>query len=141
MSWFPVAHRLAEAGAAIARAKGKRMKALRRYRSGYAKTDLADAHVLAAILDACSRKAISYALSQSLDTELALAAVVRRKPPAGCIHHTDRGCQGGFNRSRNTFDHILFKRPVERFCWSTIALRPASLSPPVVVLRFHGRKA
>lgn len=52
---------------------------------------------LAAILDACSRKVIGYALSQRLDTELALAAlhaaVVSRKPPKGCIHHTDRGCQ------------------------------------------------
>jgi transposase len=49
MSWFPVAHRLADAGVAVARAKGKRVKALRRYLSEHAKTDLADAHVLAAI--------------------------------------------------------------------------------------------
>lgn len=52
---------------------------------------------LAAILDACSRKVIGYALSQRLDTPLALAAlraaVANRTPPAGCIHHTDRGCQ------------------------------------------------
>jgi len=49
MSWFPVAHRLADAGVAVARVKGKRVKALRRYLSEHAKTDLADAHVLAAI--------------------------------------------------------------------------------------------
>lgn len=52
---------------------------------------------LAAILDACSRKVVGYALSQRLDTPLALAAlraaVTNRAPPAGCIHHTDRGCQ------------------------------------------------
>ena len=49
MSWFPVAHRLADSGVAVARVKGKRVKALRRYLSEHAKTDLADAHVLAAI--------------------------------------------------------------------------------------------
>ena len=52
---------------------------------------------LAAILDACSRKVVGYALSQRLDTPLALAAlraaVANRAPPAGCIHHTDRGSQ------------------------------------------------
>ena len=49
MSWFPVAHRLADAGAEVARVKGKRVKALRRYLSEHAKTDLADAQVLAAM--------------------------------------------------------------------------------------------
>jgi putative transposase len=47
---------------------------------------------LAIILDACSRKVVGYALSQRLDTPLALAAlhsaVTSRKPPPGCIHHT-----------------------------------------------------
>lgn len=49
MSWFPVAHRLKDAGVEVVRVKGKRVKALRRYLSEHAKTDLADAHVLAAI--------------------------------------------------------------------------------------------
>jgi putative transposase len=52
---------------------------------------------LAVILDACSRKVVGYALSQRLDTPLALAAlraaVANRAPPMGCIHHTDRGAQ------------------------------------------------
>ena len=52
---------------------------------------------LAVILDACSRKLLGYALSKRLDTPLALAALSSalqsRKPPPGCIHHTDRGCQ------------------------------------------------
>lgn len=52
---------------------------------------------LAVILDACSRKVVGYALSQRLDTPLALAAlesaVASRRPPPGCIHHTDRGAQ------------------------------------------------
>lgn len=49
MSRFPVAHRLADNGIAVTRVKGKRVKALRRDLSEHAKTDLADAHVLAAI--------------------------------------------------------------------------------------------
>lgn len=49
MSWFPVAHRLVDAGVEVARVKGKRVKALRRYLSEHAKTDLADAQVLASI--------------------------------------------------------------------------------------------
>lgn len=52
---------------------------------------------LAAILDACSRKVVGYAISRQIDTQLALAAlkaaVQGRRPPAGCIHHSDRGCQ------------------------------------------------
>jgi putative transposase len=52
---------------------------------------------LAAILDACSRKVVGYAISRSIDTTLALAAlrsaVQSRQPPAGCIFHTDRGAQ------------------------------------------------
>ena len=49
MSWLPVAGDLIDAGIDVARVKGKRVKALRRYLSEHAKTDLADAQVLAAI--------------------------------------------------------------------------------------------
>lgn len=52
---------------------------------------------LAAILDACSRKVVGYAISRTIDTNLALAAlrsaVENRNPPAGCIFHSDRGGQ------------------------------------------------
>ncbi|MDR6819901.1 transposase InsO family protein [Neorhizobium sp. 2083] len=72
---------------------------------------------LAVILDACSRnffdepgqslddvregfipgKVVGYGLSKRLDTPLPRAAlhsaIENRKPPPGCIHHTDRGCQ------------------------------------------------
>jgi putative transposase len=58
---------------------------------------------LAVILDSCSRKVVGYALSRRLDTPLALAALhsalTSRRPPPGCIHHTDSGCQGRSNRS------------------------------------------
>ena len=53
---------------------------------------------LAAILDACSRNVVGYAISRQIDTQLTLAAlrsaVASRRPPRdSCIHHTDRGCQ------------------------------------------------
>jgi transposase InsO family protein len=52
---------------------------------------------LAVILDLYSRKAIGYALSDRIDTDLSLTALQmalkRRHPPAGIIHHSDRGGQ------------------------------------------------
>lgn len=52
---------------------------------------------LAVILDAFSRKVIGYALGKTLGTELTLAALrmalVSRRPPEGCIHHSDQGVQ------------------------------------------------
>lgn len=52
---------------------------------------------LAAILDLFSRKVIGWAISKRIDHKLCLAAlkmaVENRKPPKGCIHHSDRGVQ------------------------------------------------
>ena len=45
---------------------------------------------VAVILDAWSRRAIGYAISRSIDVRLTLAALnAARKPPAGCVHHSD----------------------------------------------------
>jgi transposase InsO family protein len=73
---------------------------------------------LAVILDACSRKVVGYSISRRIDTELTLAAldaaVQSRQPkPGTCIHHTDRGSQGGFNRSSQHWivEQILDIRP------------------------------
>ena len=52
---------------------------------------------LAAILDACSRRVIGWALDRYLDDELTLTALRmalnRRSPPPGLVHHSDRGSQ------------------------------------------------
>ena len=66
---------------------------------------LAEAFVyLAVILDAFSRKVIGWALATHLRAELAIEAldmaIAARRPARGSlIHHSDRGVQGGFNRS------------------------------------------
>jgi len=52
---------------------------------------------LAAILDACSRRVIGYAISVSLETSLTLKAlrmaIAARNPEPGIIHHSDQGVQ------------------------------------------------
>jgi putative transposase len=52
---------------------------------------------LAAILDAWSRRVVGYAIGKRIDARLALAAlraaVAARRPPPGCIHHSDSGSQ------------------------------------------------
>ncbi len=52
---------------------------------------------LAALLDRYSRKVIGWAISKRIDSELCLAALrsalTKRRPPPGCIHHSDRGVQ------------------------------------------------
>ena len=52
---------------------------------------------LAAVLDACSRKVVGYAISRHIDARLTLAAlsaaIRSRNPSPGCIHHSDRGSQ------------------------------------------------
>ena len=52
---------------------------------------------VAVILDVWSRRVVGYAISRSIDARLTVAAlkaaIARRKPPPGCVHHSDRGSQ------------------------------------------------
>jgi putative transposase len=52
---------------------------------------------LAAILDLFSRAVVGWAVSTDVSTKLPLealqAAITRRRPEAGLLHHSDRGCQ------------------------------------------------
>ena len=52
---------------------------------------------LAVVLDAFSRRVVGWAMADHLRTELVTAALTmalrRRRPAAGLIHHSDRGCQ------------------------------------------------
>jgi putative transposase len=59
---------------------------------------------VAVILDAWSRRVVAYAISRSIDVRLTLAAlrsaIEKRRPPPGCVHHTDRGSQYAAARYR-----------------------------------------
>ena len=52
---------------------------------------------VALVIDAWSRRIVGWAISRSIDTRLALAAleaaIGSRRPPNGCVHHSDRGSQ------------------------------------------------
>lgn len=52
---------------------------------------------LAVIIDLFSRRVIGWAISNRMKQDLAIRAlnmaVALRRPPPGCIHHTDRGAQ------------------------------------------------
>ena len=52
---------------------------------------------LAVILDAFSRRVVGWSLSRSLEARMAVAALRAaledRRPPPGCLHHSDRGVQ------------------------------------------------
>jgi transposase InsO family protein len=57
---------------------------------------------LAIVLDVWSRRIVGWAMATHLRTELVLDALdmaLARRSPHGVIHHSDHGCQGGFNRS------------------------------------------
>ena len=59
---------------------------------------------VALILDAWSRRVVGYAIARSIDARLAVAAltaaIASRRPPRGCICHTDRGSQYASARYR-----------------------------------------
>src|SRR4051794_41956536 len=59
---------------------------------------------LAVVVDAFSRTVVGWAMADHLRTELVLDAVgmaiTTRKPPAGTVHHTDRGSTPPTNSAR-----------------------------------------
>ena len=67
---------------------------------------------VAVILDAWSRKVVGYAIAKSIDVRLTLAAlhsaVEKRRPPPGCVHHTDRGSQYAAGRYRQALAENCF---------------------------------
>ena len=58
---------------------------------------------LAHVQDLFSRRIVGWSMADHLRSELVVdaleMALARRRPDRGLIHHSDQGCQGGFNRS------------------------------------------
>jgi transposase InsO family protein len=57
----------------------------------------------AAVLDLYSRRIVGWSMHDSMTSQLVadalMMAVWRRSKPGALLHHSDRGSQGGFNRS------------------------------------------
>ena len=64
---------------------------------------------LATVTGIASRRVVGFAMADHLRTELVADALVNavaaRDPDPGVVFHSDRGCQGGFNRSSQHLDH------------------------------------
>ncbi|RLK09627.1 integrase-like protein [Micromonospora sp. M71_S20] len=76
---------------------------------------------LATVIDLASRRVVGWAVADNLRTDLvdaALAdALARRRPEPGLVFHSDRGTQGGLNRSSQ---HLVV---VEVFEWCVVSSR------------------
>jgi putative transposase len=78
---------------------------------------------LAAILDLFSRSVVGWALGTSLSTQLPLdalsTAVQRRRPDAGLLFHSDRGCQYTSADHRDALAHLGVTVSMSRTgnCW------------------------
>jgi transposase InsO family protein len=64
---------------------------------------------VATVIDLYSRAIVGYAIADHMRTSLVTdaldMAIANRAPAAGVIFHSDRGTQGGFNRSSQHLDH------------------------------------
>jgi putative transposase len=67
---------------------------------------------LAHVQDLYSRRIVGWSMADHLRSELVVDALEmalhRRRPDPGLVHHSDKGCQGGFDRSS--------QRSIERSC-------------------------
>jgi len=121
---------------------------------------------LAVILDAFSRRVVGYALSRRLDASLTLgalgAALADRRPPPGCIHHSDRGVQyacgdyvkrlteAGFrismSRRGNPFDNAQAESFFKTLKWDEVNLtqyrnfEEAAASIPAFIEEIYNRE-
>ena len=78
---------------------------------------------LAVLIDLYSRRVVGWAMSERIDTALAMGALnmalARRKTRRGLIHHTDRGCQYASHEYRRLLRDIGAKCSMSRKgdCW------------------------
>lgn len=78
---------------------------------------------VALLVDLCTRAIVGWAVSDRCDTELALAAlnaaVSRRRPSAGLLHHTDRGSTYTSRDYRDRLDALGMVASMSRTgnCW------------------------
>jgi len=73
---------------------------------------------LAVILDLYSRKVVGWSISKRIDAKLVVGALVQalieRKPPPGCIHHSDQGVQYACDEYVEVLEDNGFKPSMSR---------------------------
>ena len=78
---------------------------------------------LAVVIDLCSRKVVGWSMSSRMNAQLVCdalnMAIRRRRPPAGLIHHSDRGSQYASKAFRKLLRAHGFKGSMSRIgnCW------------------------
>jgi hypothetical protein len=63
---------------------------------------------LCAVKDACTNRIVGYSMAERMTSQHAVDALtnaVALRRPSGTVVHSDRGSQGGFNRSSQHLDH------------------------------------
>jgi len=99
---------------------------------------------LATVMDLYSRRIVGWALSPSLDATIAIEAIQmalrQRKPPAGVIFHSDRGCQYTSQAFRDVLDRAQVRRSMGRTgcCYDNAAAE--SFFHSLKVEWLHGRE-
>ena len=105
---------------------------------------------LAVLIDLYSRRVVGWAMSERIDTALAMGALnmalARRKPQRGLIHHTDRGCQYASHEYRRLLRGIGAECSMSRKgdCWDNAVAESffASLRKELTNrVDFHSRDA
>jgi len=83
---------------------------------------------LAAILDIYSRKIVGWAMGDRITTKLIIAAlnmaIYQRRPGAGLIHHSDRGCQYASNKHQEILQQhgITCSMSRKGDCWDNAVM-------------------
>ena len=104
---------------------------------------------LAAILDLFSRRVVGFAMSERIDRQLALdalcAAVGRRLPNAGLVHHSDRGSQYASGDYQDALDEagVVCSMSRKGNCWDNAVAESffATLKTELVYLRRFATRA
>lgn len=83
---------------------------------------------LAGVMDLCSRKIVGWAIGKSLETALVKEALQQaltvRRPAAGLLHHSDRGCQYASSafRALLRFSKIIPSMSAQGNCYDNAAM-------------------
>jgi putative transposase len=104
---------------------------------------------LAAILDLFSRRVVGFAMSDRIDRTLVLdalsAAIGRRVPSAGLVHHSDRGSQYASNDYQAALDDLGVVCSMSRKgnCWDNAVAESffATLKSELIYLRRFATRA